>query len=217
MSLNIQFISAGAGSGKTYSLTEKLKEFLNDGTIKPRGVIATTFTRLAAGELRERVREALMQSGQLSLANQMEQAAINTVNGVCGELLQRFSFEAGLSPEQVVLEDEQAKQLFNEAMDSVLDTDVEKIRKLNALAIRLGRKDRDTQKLNWRKDVKDIADAARANNSGHEELALFATESSDGLLSHFRKPITRDLSAELLSAINHAISNIDHYSSISTG
>lgn len=209
MSLNIEFISAGAGSGKTYSLTEKLKELLNDGTIKPSGVIATTFTRLAAGELRERVREALMQSGQLSLANQIEQAAINTVNGVCGELLQRFSFEAGLSPEQIVLEEDQAKQLFNEAMDSVLDTDVEKIRKLNALAVRLGRRDRDTQKLNWRKDVKDIADAARANNCTLEELSLFAAQSSDGLLSHFRKPIERDLSAELLSAINHAVNNID--------
>ena len=42
----------------------------------------------------------------------MGQALINTVNGVCGQLLLRFSFEAGLSPQQKVLEEDQGNQLF---------------------------------------------------------------------------------------------------------
>ena len=91
-SSNIHFISAGAGSGKTYSLTRKLKQLLSSGDITPAGVIATTFTKLAAGELKERVRGALIEAGQLSVANQMEQSLIGTVNGVCGEILRRFTF-----------------------------------------------------------------------------------------------------------------------------
>ena len=46
-----RIISAGAGSGKTYSLTHKLRELLAEGTVKPAGVIATTFTKLAAVEV----------------------------------------------------------------------------------------------------------------------------------------------------------------------
>ena len=65
MSINIRFISAGAGSGKTYRLTKDLKKLLADKKVRPSGVIATTFTRLAAEELRQRVRQELMASGQV--------------------------------------------------------------------------------------------------------------------------------------------------------
>ena len=53
MSGKLHFISAGAGSGKTYRLTQILHEKLSSGEIRPSGVIATTFTRKAATELRE--------------------------------------------------------------------------------------------------------------------------------------------------------------------
>ena len=98
MSATIHFISAGAGSGKTYSLTQKLEQLLSSKKVTPAGVIATTFTKLAAGELKERVRGALIEAGQLQVANQMEQSLIGTVNSVCGEILRRFAFEAGMPP-----------------------------------------------------------------------------------------------------------------------
>src|SRR5690606_37896718 len=49
---HITFISAGAGSGKTYRLTELLHRELTAGSVRPSGVIATTFTKKAATELR---------------------------------------------------------------------------------------------------------------------------------------------------------------------
>lgn len=49
------FIRAGAGSGKTFTLTQKLGELLDAGAVRPSGVIATTFTKKAVTELRERV------------------------------------------------------------------------------------------------------------------------------------------------------------------
>ena len=71
MSANIHFISAGAGSGKTYALTQKLEELLSSEAVEPAGVIATTFTRLAAAELKERVRSKLIEANQLSVANRL--------------------------------------------------------------------------------------------------------------------------------------------------
>jgi ATP-dependent exoDNAse (exonuclease V) beta subunit len=56
-----------------------------------------------------------MAEGSAELATQMGQALIGTVNGVCGELLARFAFEAGLSPDQKVLEEQQADRLFGAA------------------------------------------------------------------------------------------------------
>ena len=121
MKANITFISAGAGSGKTHRLTELLHSELTAGGIRPSGVLATTFTKKAATELRERVREHLLKQGSFGLANAMGQARIGTVNSVCGQLIARFAFEAGMSTEQQVLEEVQASILLGRAIDAVLD------------------------------------------------------------------------------------------------
>jgi ATP-dependent exoDNAse (exonuclease V) beta subunit len=106
---HITFISAGAGSGKTHRLTELLHHELTTERLRPSGVIATTFTKKAAAELRERVREHLLKQGNFGLANAMGQARIGTVNSVCGQLIARFAFEAGMSTEQQVLEEIQGE------------------------------------------------------------------------------------------------------------
>jgi ATP-dependent exoDNAse (exonuclease V) beta subunit len=207
MSSNIHFISAGAGSGKTYRLTEKLERLLSDGSVAPAGVIATTFTRLAAGELKERVRQKLIECGRLNTANQMEQALIGTVNGVCGELLHRFAFEAGLPPDQTVLEEKQGDLLFFQAMEQALAGDRNLVREMNAVSHRLQIVDRKT--LQWRQEVKTIVDAARANNQHPEDIRELGTTSADSLLTHFPAPTTRDLDQELLQAVSAALNGID--------
>ena len=93
MSAAIHFISAGAGSGKTFRLTELLHEKLKQGDVLPGGVIATTFTIKAATELRERVRQKLLEKSEYSLASSIGQARIGTVNSICGQLVERFAFE----------------------------------------------------------------------------------------------------------------------------
>ena len=209
MTGNIHFISAGAGSGKTYTLTEKLEELLRDGNVSPAGVIATTFTRLAAGELKERVRQKLIESGALTTANQMEQSLIGTVNGVCGDLLGRFTFEAGLPPDQTVLEEKQGDVLFYQAMEQVLADDVALVRQMNEVCERLQITLPRSKKLAWRREVKDIVDAARANNQGSAQIRELGASSAETLLAHFPKPSTQDLNKALLEAVSNAISGID--------
>ena len=94
---NIKIISAGAGSGKTYRLTQEMVTLLRKGT-RASGIIATTFTSKAAAELQERVRTKLLEEGLTEQANDLSNALIGTVHGLGVKLLQRFAFEAGVSP-----------------------------------------------------------------------------------------------------------------------
>ena len=95
---HVRFISAGAGSGKTYRLTELLEQALSGGKATPATVIGTTFTVKAATELHDRVRTRLIQRGRNLLSEQMAQALIGTVHSVCLRLLGRFAFELGSHP-----------------------------------------------------------------------------------------------------------------------
>jgi len=208
MSGLIQLISAGAGSGKTFTLTRQLRELLA-GEVATAGVIATTFTRLAAGELRERVRTALIEAGRPEVANQMEQALIGTVNSVCGSLLERFAFEAGLPPEQQVLDETQADLLFFQAMEQALAGNRRQLREMNAVCHRLQIVDPRRKQQLWRQEVKRVADAARANNLSATDLRSFGPASADSLLAHFPAATDRDLDAELLGALNRAIAGIE--------
>lgn len=196
MTGKLYFISAGAGSGKTFRLTQILHEQLSSSSARPSGVIATTFTKKAATELRERVRSHLLRQGAYGLANAMGQARIGTVNSVCGGLLERFAFEAGLATEQQVLEEGQASVLVKQAIDAVLDGPG--VAELLKIVNRLGIQD-------WQKELKDLLDKARANDITPELLPGFAIENAQDLLSHFPKATTQDLSAELRQAISSAV------------
>ncbi len=208
MKSGFQLISAGAGSGKTYTLTQKLKTLLSSESINPAGVIATTFTVRAAAELQERVRQKLISTGQAQKANEMGQALIGTVNGVCGELLKRFAFEAGLSPQQKVVDEEEGARLFAQVLESSLEDDLELIKKMNAVSARLGIVDKKGVLL-WRQEIKNLVSSARSNNMSPETFPEFAAQSSASLLAYFPKVVTRDLTDELQKAIKSALDGFD--------
>lgn len=202
MSADIEFISAGAGSGKTYDLTHQLNELLKTETVRPKAVIATTFTKLAAKELKDRVREALIEIDRIDLSQQIELSLIGTVNSVCGRLLERFAFEAGIPPGQETLDEGHADSLFRRALDRVLRKDLTAVAKMNKMARRLSVED-------WEKEVKIIADRARANNMGPSDISGYANPSYDALLAYFPKPKKQFNEADFLSKINRAIAGID--------
>jgi ATP-dependent helicase/nuclease subunit A len=194
----LSFISAGAGSGKTHRLTTLLHAELSAKRVHPAGVIATTFTRKAATELRERVRGYLLKQGEHVLANAMGQARIGTVNAVCGDLLRRFAFEAGMPAEQTVLEEEQATLLLKQAIDMVQDG--AEAATLLALRKRLGIDDKE-----WAEDFEDLVAAVRANAIDPSALATMAEENADDVLGYFPKPTTDNLTRDLMAAIDAAI------------
>lgn len=99
---NVTYINAGAGSGKTYTLTNILaarlcgkfyaKENQNGSpiTVNPSEVILTTFTELAAAEFREKARQEILKSNNLEAAAQIDSAAIGTVHSVALKFIKKF-------------------------------------------------------------------------------------------------------------------------------
>jgi ATP-dependent exoDNAse (exonuclease V) beta subunit len=198
----LQFISAGAGSGKTYTLTKILGDELQKGSVQPGGVIATTFTVKAATELRERVRQHLLGSGLFDLANAMGQARIGTVNGVCGELLERFAFENGLAPTLQVVDEDQAKVLMQKTVDDVLSG--EPVDEMIGLSWRLGIED-------WRDDLRKLVMEVRRTGSIPPRCPPWPFAMPSRCLKNSQSPMPRILSAQLMAAIETALNDLKPY------
>ncbi|MCB0599413.1 MAG: UvrD-helicase domain-containing protein, partial [Phaeodactylibacter sp.] len=163
--MNIRIISAGAGSGKTYRLTSEMVALLKGG-VRASGIIATTFTKKAAAELQERVRVRLLEEGLAEQADQLANALIGTVHGLGVKLLQRFAYEAGVSPQVDIIADEDQQVLFNRSLATVLTG--ERVEKMEYLSDRLGLNKRE--RYDWRQEVKKMTDIARANDFSAEGL-----------------------------------------------
>ena len=126
-------LSAGAGCGKTFVLTERfLAELEPDGTARPRlsQIVAITFTERAAREMRNRIRAACNRRLRecpenqveywLNLVRELDSARISTIHSFCGSLLRSHAVEAGVDPRFRVLDAAQAATLLYELTDDVL-------------------------------------------------------------------------------------------------
>lgn len=163
--MNLQIISAGAGSGKTWRLTQEMTRLLKEG-VRAEGIIATTFTQKAAAELQERVRVRLLEEGLMEQADQLANALVGTVHSLGVKLLQRFAFEAGVSPQVDIIAEEDQQLLFNQSLAMVLTQ--ERVVLMEELSERLGWNKREYS--DWRREVRQITDVARANDFSIEVL-----------------------------------------------
>ena len=110
-------LSAAAGSGKTSVLVERFVRHVRDDGVSPGRILAITFTEKAAGELRQRIRERLLELELRDAAREAEGAWISTVHGFCARLLRGHALTAGLDPGFAILDEPQARALRDEAWD----------------------------------------------------------------------------------------------------
>lgn len=108
---NVTYINAGAGSGKTYTLTEKLTSLIRDNGIRPEQVIMTTFTIKAASEFKAKAKAKLHEAGLHNEAQRLDQALIGTIHSVCQRMITKYWYYLGLPPEMGVME-EKAKDIY---------------------------------------------------------------------------------------------------------
>ncbi len=140
------WVAANAGSGKTYTLANRVARLLLSGA-KPERILCLTFTKAAAAEMQERLfgklgewsmlpdrqlRDAIEaiegESGNLPLARRLFAQALETPGGLkiltihafCQVLLSRFPMEAGVPPSFDVLDEGSARALVAEARQGVL-------------------------------------------------------------------------------------------------
>ena len=160
------FVSAGAGSGKTFTLTRRILWALSPESGPYLGsldqVLAITFTRDAAAEIRERVRGALVAEGMEREALAVDDAWISTIHGMCARILRAHALELGLDPEFGILGD--TDELMDRAVDDALRR---RAGKLDALM--------DAFELDARGDglralVRRVLELASASREGFEGL-----------------------------------------------
>lgn len=118
-------VSAAAGSGKTAVLVERVLSLLREGKTIDRMLIVT-FTRAAAGEMRERIFRRLDEEGAASAhlrrqAMRVNRAPICTLHVFCNRLIRKYFQAAGVDPMARIGEESRLSSLRKQAMDQVME------------------------------------------------------------------------------------------------
>lgn len=120
---NITYINAGAGSGKTYTLTNLLADALRDKEVLPDRVIMTTFTKKAAGEFKEKTKQVLFKKGLFEEANLLDGALIGTIHSVANSIISRYWYYLGLPPEAKIMSEDDEKVYRDRSLGTLPNSD----------------------------------------------------------------------------------------------
>ncbi len=121
-------LEASAGTGKTRVLVERYVNLLRAG-VEPAHILAITFTRKAAAEMRERIIDRLREASRLSefdagrwrdLKERLGDIAISTIDAFCLSLLREFPVEADVDPGFDLAAETDIPRLIGESLDAAL-------------------------------------------------------------------------------------------------
>lgn len=118
-------VSAGAGSGKTFMLTQRIAYALLNpeasGVEDVDQILAITFTSLAASEIKARVRNKLREEGLTGQALKVDACWISTIHAMCSRILRENALELGIDPAFGLLDETDADLMLSEAISATLD------------------------------------------------------------------------------------------------
>ena len=118
-------LEASAGTGKTRVLVERYVNLLRAG-VEPDHILAMTFTRKAAAEMRQRIIERLKEASRLSqfdaarwrdLKERLGDIAVSTIDAFCLSLLREFPLEADVDPGFDLADATEVPRLVGESLD----------------------------------------------------------------------------------------------------
>ena len=117
-------VSAGAGSGKTFTLTRRIVHSLECGFVSGIDeVLAITFTSKAAGEIKSRVKGTLKACGRADQALLVDSAWISTIHGACARMLRAHALDLGIAPDFTVADEAAASDMLDAALEEVLGSE----------------------------------------------------------------------------------------------
>ncbi len=109
-------ILAGAGAGKTKTLTERIRHLIKKG-LAPSSILAITFTNKAAREMRERVDKLLEEDKDLNRPVSMrERPFVSTFHSLGVHILREQAIKLGLSRNFVIFDRDDSKKAIKEAL-----------------------------------------------------------------------------------------------------
>lgn len=103
-------VLAGAGSGKTSTLTKRIAYMIAQG-ISPRNILAVTFTNKAAQEMKERVKKVLEENGAM-----VGVPTMGTFHSVCLQILHRDGSALGYAPNIVIYDTSDQESLIKDIL-----------------------------------------------------------------------------------------------------
>jgi len=118
-------LEASAGTGKTRVLVGRYVRLLSMG-VDPRHILAVTFTRKAAAEMRDRVLAELRRQAEArtlpddrwrELQSRISDIQISTIDAFCFGLLREFPLEAGVDPGFEIADETEMARFADEALD----------------------------------------------------------------------------------------------------
>jgi ATP-dependent helicase/nuclease subunit A len=121
-------LEASAGTGKTRVLVERYVNLLRAG-VEPDHILAITFTRRAAAEMRQRIIDRLKEASRLSeldaarwreVKERLGDIAVSTIDAFCLSLLREFPLEADVDPGFDLADNTEVPRLVGESLDQAL-------------------------------------------------------------------------------------------------
>lgn len=117
-------VSAGAGSGKTFMLTQRIVYALlhpEESEVEDIDqILAITFTELAASEIKARVRTRLREEGLTQASLKVDACWISTIHGMCSRILHESALDLGLDPQFGLLDETDRDQLLEDCVNEAL-------------------------------------------------------------------------------------------------
>ena len=108
------FVNAGAGSGKTSELVQRVASLVLGGNVRLARLAAVTFTEKAGAELRDRLRSTFESAHANAALDDLDGAAIGTLHSFAQRILGEHPIEAGLPPIIEVLDEVGSSVAFDE-------------------------------------------------------------------------------------------------------
>lgn len=127
-------VNAGAGTGKTWVLTERFLYILDHGNLEKNkeieSIVAITFTNKATQEMKDRIRQAIRkrfnEDGKWKrFYIEMEKANISTIHSFCGNILRDNALQLNLDPSFTILDKEKADRILITTINDILIEELE--------------------------------------------------------------------------------------------
>lgn len=173
----LEVVRAGAGSGKTTDLCRTVADAVGQG-LDPARVLATTFTKKAAAELKGRIQAKLLDehpdaATRHQVADRLDLASIGTVHSVAHRLLSRYAIDLGMSPRLEIIEEAASKRDLRDLLGAIPAGSWEP---LAACAARLAIDDADLHQR-----ILSLLAAKRGNRISDDDFTAQMAASADRL------------------------------------
>ncbi len=127
-----QLVSAGAGSGKTTVMIEKISRLILNKQISLDNLLVVTFTVLAAGEMKDRLVKVFQSKLQestnleekeflLNIIEQTKTASIDTIDGFSSKTIKKYFYELNMSPNFEIISDATKDYYLNRTMKKTIN------------------------------------------------------------------------------------------------